>query len=125
MGLAKTFRLHLLHYCYVGSGILSFSWSLSGLRFSEPFGGHFKKSYLSPFSPSLRFTSSLIQIDKPSFVLSRIRNSQHGILPYYTRVQEIQFSVRCKAKVIKEIELPVSFTAKTELIFEMQSECHS
>jgi len=53
-------------------------------------------------------------MEKPSFVLSRIRNSQHGILPYYTRVQEIQFSVRCKAKVIKEIELPVSFTANRE-----------
>lgn len=53
MGLANTFRLNLLHYCYVGSGILSFSWSLSGLRFSEPFGG--------------LAWSSLIQMEKTEF----------------------------------------------------------
>lgn len=34
--------------------------------------------------------------------------ARYSSLFYYTRVQEILFSVRSKAKVIKEIELPVS-----------------
>lgn len=43
-----------------------------------------------------------------------IKNKEEPARYSYTRVQEIQFSVRCKAKVIKEIELPVSFPANRE-----------
>lgn len=70
---------------------------------------------LLPSSYLFLFTISGVSL---VLALSQVRVRKNVMtlpsIPYYTRVQEILFSVRCKAKVIKEIELPVSFPANRE-----------